>query len=77
MVLQARVFPNPARDYVTIEAKGMNRITVINAVGQLVYDVQIDNVRTLFNVASFEAGVYIIRISTESGVVTKRLTIVR
>jgi len=74
---EARMFPNPATDMVTIEAAGMNRITVINAVGQVVYDAEIDNVRTQFNVASFEAGVYMVRINTESGVATKRLMIIR
>ncbi|MDD4372437.1 MAG: carboxypeptidase regulatory-like domain-containing protein [Bacteroidales bacterium] len=74
---EARMFPNPATNNVTIEAAGMNRITVINAVGQVVYDSEISNVRTQFNVASYEAGVYVVRINTESGVVTKRLTIVR
>lgn len=74
---EARMFPNPATNNVTIEAAGMNRITVINAVGQVVYDAEISNVRTQFNVASYEAGVYVVRINTESGVATKRLTIVR
>jgi hypothetical protein len=74
---EARMFPNPATDNVTIEAAGMNRITVINAVGQVVYDAEIDNVRTQFNVASFEAGVYMVRINTENGIATKRLSIVR
>jgi hypothetical protein len=71
------MFPNPATNNVTIEAAGMNRITVINAVGQVVYDAEIDNPKSQFNVASFEAGVYMVRINTENGVATKRLTIVR
>jgi hypothetical protein len=74
---ETRMFPNPATNNVTIEAAGMNRITVINAVGQVVYDAEIDNVTTQFNVSSFEAGVYMVRINTESGIATKRLTIVR
>jgi len=73
----ARIYPNPATNNVTIEANGMNRIMVINAVGQVVYDVELDNNNTQLNVAAFEAGVYIVRINTESGVATKRLTIVR
>jgi hypothetical protein len=74
---ETRMFPNPATNNVTIEAAGMNRITVINAVGQVVYDAEIDNPKSQFNVASFEAGVYMVRINTENGVATKRLTIVR
>jgi hypothetical protein len=73
----ARIYPNPATNNVTIEANGMNRITVINAVGQVVYDVEMDNNNTQLNVATFEAGVYVVRINTENGVATKRLTIVR
>jgi hypothetical protein len=55
----------------------MNRITVVNAVGQVVYDLALDNNNTQLNVAAFEAGVYVVRINTESGIATKRLTIVR
>jgi hypothetical protein len=73
----ARIYPNPATNNVTIEANGMNRITVINAVGQVVYDLALDNNNTQLNVAAFEAGVYVVRINTESGIATKRLTIVR
>ncbi|MDD4372438.1 MAG: choice-of-anchor J domain-containing protein [Bacteroidales bacterium] len=75
--INARMFPNPATNNVTIEANGMNRITVINAVGQVVYDVELDNNNTQLSVAAFEAGVYVVRINTETGIATKRLTIVR
>jgi len=75
--VEVRLFPNPATENVNIEAANMNRITVINAVGQVVYDREISAERTQLNVASYEAGIYMVRINTETGLVTKRMTIVR
>jgi hypothetical protein len=73
-----RVYPNPASNNVVIESAQMNRITVMNAVGQLVIDRGIEGyMRYDLNTSAYEAGVYMIRIETTEGVVTKRLTIVR
>jgi hypothetical protein len=74
---EARLFPNPANDMVNIEATGINRITVINAVGQVVYDIEVNAAKTQLNTASLESGVYMVRINTENGMVTKRMSIVR
>ncbi|MDN5350277.1 MAG: hypothetical protein PWQ54_1673, partial [Bacteroidales bacterium] len=73
-----RVYPNPATNNVVIESAQMNRITVMNAVGQVVIDRGIEGKqRHDLNTSTYEAGVYMIRIETTEGVVTKRLTIVR
>ncbi|MCK9453356.1 MAG: carboxypeptidase regulatory-like domain-containing protein [Bacteroidales bacterium] len=73
----ARLYPNPATENVTIEAANMNRITVINAIGQVVYDRELSAERTQLNIATYEAGIYMVRINTENGLVTKRMSIVR
>jgi hypothetical protein len=73
-----RVYPNPATNNVVIESAKMNRITVMNAVGQVVIDRGIEGEKHHYlNTSTYEAGVYMIRIETTEGVVTKRLTIVR
>jgi hypothetical protein len=73
-----RVYPNPATNNVVIESAQMNRITVMNAVGQVVIDRGIEGEQRYdLNTSTYEAGVYMIRIETTEGVVTKRLTIVR
>ncbi|MDD4372439.1 MAG: choice-of-anchor J domain-containing protein [Bacteroidales bacterium] len=73
-----RVYPNPATNNVMIESAQMNRITVMNAVGQLVIDLGVEGNNTYpLNTSAYESGVYLIRIETTEGVVTKRLTIVR
>jgi hypothetical protein len=73
-----RVYPNPANNAVTIEASNMNRITVTSVLGQVVYDAEVNgsNVERL-DVSNFEAGVYVLRIATENGISTNRVTVVR
>jgi hypothetical protein len=70
------VFPNPTTNRFTVEGQGLNHVTVYNAVGQKVYekDCQGESVDINLNV---ETGVYMVRISTSNGDVTKRVTVIR
>ena len=70
------VYPNPTNGNVTIEAAGMNRITVVSALGQVVYDAAVNADTYQMNLGQFKAGIYMVRISTESGVSVKRVTVV-
>ncbi|MBP5797250.1 MAG: choice-of-anchor J domain-containing protein, partial [Bacteroidales bacterium] len=70
------VYPNPTNGNVTIEAAGMNRITVVSALGQVVYDAAVNADNYQMNLGQFKAGIYMVRISTESGVSVKRVTVV-
>jgi hypothetical protein len=72
------VYPNPARDQVTISSsEEMTRITVINYVGQLIANLDVQQNKIVLNTQNYESGVYIVRIETENGVVTKRFAIAR
>jgi hypothetical protein len=74
----ARLYPNPARDQFTIEASQMQRITVMNAIGQVVYDAEVNDLnRTILNAQTYQSGVYTVRIMTADGLVTKRVAIVK
>jgi hypothetical protein len=71
------LYPNPATDNVTVtSSEEMTRLTVINYVGQVVYESEVNNMTTLrLNTSSYENGVYIVKVETENGVVTKRVVI--
>lgn len=79
--IDANVYPNPATDKVTLSVKGttMKDVTVINAIGEVVYRAEIDGKSTehSLNVGSFASGRYIIRATTEDGIVSKPLNIQR
>ena len=69
------IFPNPTKDNVTIQAKGMSRVTVVSVIGQVVYDTKLDQDEYILNMAQFNTGMYVVRVYTESGVAVKRVTV--
>ncbi len=75
------VYPNPTRDYVTIENNGgvtMNNIKVINMLGAKVYESSISN-QQLFkmNTNAFAPGIYNLYIETSEGVVVRKLEVIK
>ena len=75
--VKASLYPNPTNGNVTIEAEGMQRLTVVNELGQVVYDAEVNNDTETLNMSQFGAGVFMIRIYTENGVGVKRVSVIR
>jgi len=75
--VKASLYPNPTNGNVTIEAEGMQRLTVVNELGQVVYDTELNDNTTSLNLNQFGAGVYMIRIYTENGMGVKRVSVIR
>lgn len=73
----AAVYPNPVTDNLNIVAEGMQRITVINAVGQIVLDKNVGSDNEIVDMSEYEAGFYLVRITTEAGVAVKRIIVVK
>ena len=72
------LYPNPATSHVFVEATaGLKRVTVYNALGQLVRDQVTEGTQYELNTASYNAGIYMIRVETAEGVNTRTLTIQR
>ena len=57
------VYPNPANDFITIDAPGADRIEVINYMGQVIRVVENADRKTQINVKDFDAGIYFVRVS--------------
>ena len=74
---ETKLYPNPTNGYVKIEASGMTHLTVVNALGQVVYDADIHGDMYELNMGQYEAGIYMVRISTENGVSVKRVTLTK
>ena len=71
------IYPNPTSDNLTIKANAMTRVSVYNAMGQMVYDQALNADETIINMGQFEAGVYMVSIQTENGTSVKRVTVVK
>ena len=61
------VYPNPTSDNVNIAAPGINHVTVMNTLGQVIYDGHVDGNMTTLDMSSYQAGVYMVRVTTENG----------
>jgi hypothetical protein len=73
--INVALFPNPTKGNVTIQAKGMNHITVVSVLGQVVFDTELDQDEYIMNMAQFNTGLYMVRVYTNEGVTVKRVTV--
>ena len=71
------IYPNPTSGDLHINANGMERISIINTLGQVVYDQAVKCDATVINMARFEAGVYMVSITTKNGSSVKRVVVTK
>ena len=74
---EVALFPNPTKGNVTIQASGMNHITVVSVLGQVVFDAEVNGNEYTLNMAQFNAGMYMVRIHTANGLTVKRVTVMQ
>ena len=74
-VVKASVYPNPVENQLNIVAKGLQRIAVYNAMGQLVETKEMDGDQFVLSVGNYKAGLYTLQIVTTNGVVTKNVVV--
>jgi len=73
---EVSIYPNPATDLLNvISENSIKRITILNFIGQTMFDSEINNNNTVINTSNYQSGVYIIRIETEKGVKTEKITL--
>ena len=69
------VYPNPARDFLNIKAENITNIRIVNIVGQVVVNREMNVNHTQINVNDLQAGVYFIQIDTQKGSVTRKILV--
>lgn len=75
-----KIFPNPSKDFFRIESPApMNRVEVINAFGDLLSSRALNEVYfyETGNLSNYTAGLYILKIHTEKGIVNRKVVIQR
>ena len=74
---EVSVYPNPTSENITIEAEGMNRVVLLNMLGQVVYDASLASEKVILNLSQYESGLYVVKVYTANGIVTRRVSLVR
>ena len=70
------VYPNPTKGAVKIEAEGIKNVSVFNSLGQIIFENAANGDAFEYDFSGNEAGVYFIKVETEKGVETKRVTVI-
>ncbi|MBQ2188899.1 MAG: choice-of-anchor J domain-containing protein [Bacteroidales bacterium] len=71
------IYPNPTSGDLHVNATAMTHVTVYNAMGQMVYDQEVSGDELILNMGQYEAGVYMVKVTTETGSSVKRINVVR
>jgi len=77
IVAETRIYPNPTKDEIRIEALGMRQITIVNALGQTVYNQNVNADEMRIDMSQFGAGMYIVNIITENGTIAQRISVIK
>ena len=75
--LSVAVYPNPTNNHVTISAECLKRITISNLFGQVIYENNVNGNTFEYDFSGYSEGLYLIRIETANGIVTKRVAVTR
>ena len=71
------VYPNPTRGDLHIQAADMVRVSVLNTLGQILFNQAVKGDEIILDMARYEAGVYMINITTKNGSAVKRVVVTK
>jgi len=74
---KATVYPNPTNGTLRIEAENMESISIYNMLGEKLFEASASSQSFEYDFSPHETGVYIVRIQTENGTVTKQVLVDR
>lgn len=77
MANNAKIYPNPTSEKVNIECTGMTHVTVLNTLGQMVYNAEVDTDKVVVSTENLPAGSYLVRITTNEGSFVKHLNVIK
>lgn len=75
--IQVNLYPNPTRGDVKISCNNaqIQKVTVFNMFGQMVLDREMNAFETSIYLGNYTTGVYMVRITTANGIVTKNVVV--
>ena len=70
------VYPNPANVLMSVEAEGLQQVTICNVMGQVVKMQRCNEDGVVINTADLVSGIYTISVRTNQGTMTKRFSVI-
>ena len=73
---EVTIYPNPATDVLNIVSNNIiNRVRILNSVGQIMFDSELNNTILNVNTTNYQSGIYFIQLETNDGIITEKVTI--
>jgi len=69
---QFNIYPNPANDYITIEANFSSEIEIFNIQGQLIKSMDTNGDKTNIDISGFSRGMYFVKLKSEKNIEVKK-----
>lgn len=73
--VEIAIYPNPTSGEIIVEYEGLRHITVINPLGQLVYDNDVDSDQVHVDLSGMIKGVYIVQIEANNNMAIKKIIV--
>ncbi|MFA6950518.1 MAG: T9SS type A sorting domain-containing protein [Lentimicrobiaceae bacterium] len=76
IVKNLRVYPNPSNGILNLKADNkMNTVALVNLAGQVVFESAVSANETAINTSGISEGFYLLNITTDAGIVTRKVSI--
>lgn len=73
--VEANVYPNPTSGTLTIEAEDIENVSIYNVLGEIMFKASANVSSLEYDFLPHGAGVYIVKIQTKKGMVTKQVVV--
>ena len=77
MTQAVEVYPNPAKDVLTVKAENITNVTVYNMMGQKMMSQDVDTEELTINTSDFESGIYMVRVVANGNEITRKISVVK
>lgn len=77
MAQNVSIYPNPAKDMLTIKAENITDVVIFNSLGQKVFAQTFDGNEVTIDINNFDAGIYMVRINADGNEVTRKISVIR
>jgi len=69
------VYPNPAKDEITLEGEGISQVRIVNTFGQTVYNAKVEGDLVRIDLSGFAKGIYMMHIEANGGQSVKKVVV--
>lgn len=73
--ISAKVYPNPTKGEITLEAEGLQSVRIVNAFGQTVYSTKVEGDQVRIDLSQMGKGIYMMHIEAEGGQAMRKIVV--